>query len=96
MTNFIEFMNNFLQNPNWSGNIFRGNDIALINIEPGMDISGNGFAAVIPMAEEGSDWIGAECVITGWGDTRFGNSFTYNFAMRTVCVIKTLGEHHIL
>ena len=32
-----------------------------------MDISGNGFAAVIPMAEEDSDWMGAECVITGWG-----------------------------
>ena len=56
-------------------NTFAGKDIGLIYIEQGMDIDGNGFAATIPMAEEGSDWMGAECVITGWGEISLGNSF---------------------
>ena len=41
----------------------------MVYVEETMDVDGNGFAAVIPMAEEGSDWMGADCVITGWGRT---------------------------
>ena len=63
------------QHPNYNGNIFLGNDISLVYIEEGMELDTNEFAAAIPMAEEGSDWMGAECVITGWGEISLGNSF---------------------
>ena len=64
------------QHPNWNGDIMQGNDVGLVYIEEAMDIEGNGFAAVIQMAEEDSDWMGAECVITGWGNTIFGKQVT--------------------
>ena len=39
-----------------------------------MDIDGNGFAGLISMAQEGADFMGADCLITGWGMINFGKS----------------------
>ena len=55
-------------NPDWI-DVFRGGDIGLVFVQQHMDIEGNEFADRISMAEEGADFMDADCVISGWGRT---------------------------
>jgi len=64
-----------IQHEGWSNELMNkdkeAKDIALIKLQKAIDLT-SPYAAVVPLAEEGSDFEGnQDCVITGWGKLGF-------------------------
>merc|ERR1712150_174122 len=64
---------NIIAHPDWTMDGSKGfpNDIAVVEIQGKMDLSSK-YVKAIEMAQPSQDFIGAECVITGWGKTSGG------------------------